>query len=47
MERSRIGTPGGDCILFQEDGWLQAVEITWYGDEPPSMLPPPESVQPA
>jgi hypothetical protein len=35
------GTPGGDCILFQEDGWLEAVEITYYGDEPPSTLPPP------
>jgi hypothetical protein len=35
------GTPGGDCILFQEDGWLKAVEITWLGDEPPSTLPPP------
>jgi hypothetical protein len=34
------GTPGGECILFQADGWLDAVEITWYGDDPPSTLPP-------
>ncbi len=34
------GTPGGECILLQADGWLGAVEITWYTDDPPSTLPP-------
>ena len=40
------GTPGGECILFQAAGWLDAVEITWFGDEPPTTLPSPSRCDP-
>lgn len=33
------GAAGGDLMLFQVGGWLDAVEVTWYGEEPPSSLP--------
>jgi hypothetical protein len=39
------GTPAGECILFQGGGWLDAVEITWFGDEPPSTLPLPSQCE--
>lgn len=43
------GTPGGELLLFQAEGargWIGVVEVTWYGDEPPSMLPPPSLCHP-
>jgi hypothetical protein len=40
------GTPAGECILFQAHGWLDAVEITWFGDDPPSTVPPPSLCSP-
>lgn len=33
------GAPGGELLLFQAGGWLKTVEVTWYGEEPPSTLP--------
>jgi hypothetical protein len=26
-------------LLFTADGWLESVELVWYGDAPPSIFP--------
>ena len=26
-------------LLFTADGWLESVELVWYGDAPPSRFP--------
>jgi hypothetical protein len=32
--------PPIDLLLFARGGWLEAVELVWYGDAPPSSFPP-------
>jgi hypothetical protein len=38
--------PYFELLLFTDDGWLSYMELVWYGDDPPSTLPPPTSFHP-
>lgn len=38
--------PRYDLLLFLDNGWLQSVEIVYYGDTIPSEFPPPEDFEP-
>jgi hypothetical protein len=33
-------------FLFVRDGWLDMIDLTWYGDEMPTELPDPSSFRP-
>jgi hypothetical protein len=35
-----------ELIVFVRDGWLDSLEIVYYGEEPPTTFPPPASFLP-
>jgi hypothetical protein len=44
--RSRLADPPFELLLFVKEGWLQYLEIVWYGDEPINEYPSPDEFLP-
>ena len=39
--------PPYELLLFTNDGWLDYVELVWYGESPPSSFPALSDFEPA
>ena len=35
-----------ELIVFVKDGWLSSLEVVFYGDSPPTVLPDPMDMEP-
>jgi hypothetical protein len=44
--RARDADPPFELLLFEEEGWLDYLEIVWYGDDSITVFPSPDEFLP-